>query len=189
LVDAAVAGGLQASIVRIAGVYGPGDTHFAARLLDYAASGRISIVGRGDQPSKIIYIDDAVAALMAVLTRSGVPGGRYLLNDPAIPNVEEMVRLAMEALDLKVKIRHVPEELALAAAFAEETRARVTGSPPLLTSYEVKAMGRRCFFSADKARRELGWTSSVGYEQGVKQTIAWLRQQEESMTGAGQPAT
>ena len=124
----------------------------------------------------MIYIDDAVAALMAVLTRSGEPGGRYLLNDPAVPNVEEMVRLAMEALDLKVKIRHVPEALALAAAFAEETRARVTGSPPLLTSYAVKAMGRRCFFSPEGTSRKLDWSPVVKADDGVARTVAWFRE-------------
>ena len=50
--------------------------------------------------------------------------------------------------------------------------------PPMVTRYAVWLMGRRCFFSADKARTELGWQSTVPYEQGVKRTIAWLRQQE-----------
>ena len=174
-VEASVGEGLRASIVRIAGVYGPGDTHFAGRLLDYAASGRIPIVGRGDQPSKMIYIDDAIAALATLLARPGEPGARYLLNDPAVPSVEDMVRLAVRALDLKAEVRHVPEALALAAAFAEETRARLTGSPPLLTSYAVRAMGRRCFFSPEGTSRKLDWSPVVKAEDGVARTVAWFR--------------
>ena len=47
-------------------------------------------------------------------------------------------------------------------------------------AYRARLMGRRCYFSAEKARRELGWKSTVGYEEGVKKTIAWLREQESS---------
>jgi nucleoside-diphosphate-sugar epimerase len=169
-------GRLRASIVRIAGVYGAGDTHFVARLLDLAASGRIPVVGRGDQPSKMIHIDDVVAALMALLARPGGSGATYLLNDPAVPGVAELIRLAMRALGLEVKIRHVPEWLALAAAFGEETRARLTGSPPLLTSYAVKAMGRRCFFSPEGTSRKLGWSPVVKADDGVARTVAWFRE-------------
>ena len=69
LIDSAVAEGLKASIVRIAGVYGPGDPHFVMRFLKQAESGRIFIVGRGDQPSNLIYIDDVAEGLMSVIRK------------------------------------------------------------------------------------------------------------------------
>jgi len=176
LVDASVREGLRASIVRLAGVYGPGDPHFAGRLLDYAASGRIPIVGSGDQPSKMIYIDDAVDALAALLARPGEAGARYLLNDPALPNVADMVRLAMGALGIAVPVRRIPEALALAAAYFEEGRARLKGAPPLLTSYAVKAMGRRCFFSPERTSKELSWSPRTKAADGVARTVSWFRE-------------
>lgn len=181
LVEESAGKGLRASIVRVAGVYGPGDPHFAARLIDYAASGHIPVIGRGDQPSKLIYIDDAVEALAAILDRAG---GRYLLNDPAVPNVEEMVRLAAGALGLTVKVRHVPEWLGLAAAFVEETRARLTGSPPALTSYAVKAMSRRCHFLPHGTCRTLGWSPTTAAPDGVAQTVSWFRSERPMSPGA-----
>jgi hypothetical protein len=51
--------------------------------------------------------------------------------------------------------------------------------PPMITRYAVWLMGRRCYFSAEKARRELGWKSTMSYKEGVKKTIAWLREQEK----------
>ncbi len=175
MVDAYTRAGLRSSIVRIAGVYGPGDPHFAARLIHYAAAGWIPIVGRGDQPSKLIYIDDAVSALMALLARPGERGARYLLNDPAVPDVEDMVRLAAQALGFTVKVRHVPEAFAFAAAFIEEARARLTGSPPRLTSYAVKAVGRRCFFSPEETCRRLKWSPATKAEDGVARAVSWFR--------------
>lgn len=185
LVDSSVSKGLKASIVRIAGVYGPGDTHFVSRLLDYARSGRVFIVGRGDQPSKLIYIDDAIEGLMAVLKRPCEPGARYVLNDPTVPDVQGMMRLAMQALELTVPVRSVPEWVAHAAAFWQECRARVTGSPPEWTQYAVRAMGHRCFFSPEGTSRKLGWSPRMDAREGVARTVSWYRKGRP----AGSPGT
>lgn len=175
LVVSSVGEGLKASAVRISGVYGPGDPHFATRFLDYAETGRVFIVGPGDQPSKLIYIDDVVEAFMAILRRPCEPGARYLLNDPAVPNVLSMVRLAMEALEISVPVRPVPEWLAYAVALWQEGRARLTGSHPQLTRYAVRAMGHRCFFSPEGTSRRLGWSPRMNAREGVEKTISWYR--------------
>lgn len=175
LVVSSVGEGLKASAVRISGVYGPGDPHFATRFLDYAETGRVFIVGPGDQPSKLIYIDDVVEAFMAILRRPCEPGARYLLNDPAVPNVLSMLRLAMEALEISVPVRPVPEWLACAVALWQEGRARLTGSHPQLTRYAVRAMGHRCFFSPEGTSRRLGWSPRMNAREGVEKTISWYR--------------
>jgi len=45
--------------------------------------------------------------------------------------------------------------------------------PPLVTRYSVWLMGRRCYFSSEKARRELGWESRIGYEEGIEGAVRW----------------
>lgn len=178
LVDSSVGQGLNASVVRISGAYGPGDPHFAVRFLDYAATGRVFVIGPGDQPSKLIFIDDVTEAFLAILRQPCEPGARYLLNDPAVPNVLGMVRLAMEALAITAPVRRVPEWLAHAVALWEESRARLTGSQPQLTRYTVRAMGHRCFFSPEGTSRTLGWSPRMDAREGVKKTIAWYRRSQ-----------
>ncbi len=184
LVDSSVRRGLKASIVRISGAYGPGDPHFTSRLLDYAASGRVDIVGTGDQPSKLIYIEDIVEALMAILERPWEPGARFLLNDPSLPGVADMVRLALEVLRISVPVRSVPEWLAEAAALCHEAGARLTGSRPRLTRYAVRAMGRRCFFSPEETCRKLAWSPRVKARNGVERTVAWYRKSRPDRPGS-----
>jgi nucleoside-diphosphate-sugar epimerase len=46
-------------------------------------------------------------------------------------------------------------------------------TPPLVTRYAVWLMGRRCFFSSDKARRELSWQPTVGYDEGIATAVRW----------------
>ena len=45
--------------------------------------------------------------------------------------------------------------------------------PPLVTRYSVWLMGRQCFFSPEKARRELGWQPTVGYDEGIELAVKW----------------
>jgi nucleoside-diphosphate-sugar epimerase len=134
----------------------------------------------------MIFIDDVVEALMTILSRPIEPGARYLLNDPAVPDVETMVRLAMNALGLEAPIRRVPEALALTAAFLAETWARLTCSPPLLTSYAVKAMGHRCYFSLEGTSRKLGWSPRTKAADAIAKTVAWFRG-DSSMSPAPPP--
>ena len=184
LVDSSVRKGLKASIVRISGAYGPGDPHFTARLLDHAGSGHVDIVRPGDQPSKLIYIDDIIDAFMAILKRPCEPGARYLLNDPSLPGVLGMLRLALDVLGISVPIRPVPEWLADAAALCQESGARLTGSRPRLTRYAVRALGRRCLFLPEGTCRKLGWSPRVRARDGVEKTIAWYRKERPAGPGA-----
>ena len=70
--------------------------------------------------------------------------------------------------------------MAYHAAFLMELAGHLlhTRRPPLVTRYAVWLMGRRCFFSADKARRELGWQATVGYDEGIRRSVAWCLEHE-----------
>jgi len=46
-------------------------------------------------------------------------------------------------------------------------------TPPLVTRYSVWLMGRRCFFSCEKARKQLGWKPTVGYDEGIQRSVKW----------------
>lgn len=71
-------------------------------------------------------------------------------------------------------------EAVLMAADAPITAQKIAGimfklkKPPLITRYAVWLMGRDTYFTADKARRELGWESTVKYTEGVPRTIDWF---------------
>ena len=37
----------------------------------------------------------------------------------------------------------------------------------------VWLIGRKCFFSSAKARRDLGWQATVGYDEGIERAVKW----------------
>jgi nucleoside-diphosphate-sugar epimerase len=180
LVDTAVKTGLKASLARIAGVYGPGDPHFIVRFLDQARSGRVFIIGRGNQPSNLVYIDDVIEGLIRIMRRECEPGERFVLSDPAAPDVLTMVRIAKKILDLHVQVRRVPEWSAHALAALHQVRARLTRSYPRLTRYAVRAMGHSCVFSPEATAYKLGWSPRMSVQEGVERTISWYRENRPS---------
>jgi nucleoside-diphosphate-sugar epimerase len=92
---------------------------------------------------------------------------------------KEWMNLLAAALGAPPVRKHVPYKVAYNAAFMLEIFGHTFKwkKPPMITRYAVWLMGRRCYFSAEKARRELGWKSTVSYDEGVKKTVAWLAEQ------------
>ena len=80
-----------------------------------------------------------------------------------------------ECLGARPVTKRVPYGVAYNAAFLMELFGHMFGrkSPPLVTRYSVWLMGRRCFFSCEKARRELDWQPTIGYDQGIQQAVGW----------------
>jgi dTDP-glucose 4,6-dehydratase len=95
-----------------------------------------------------IHADDHSAAVDLIL-RSGKVGDAYNIGTGVEKSVEEITDLILEA----------------------------TGKPASLKSYVADRQGhdRRYLLSTDKIRRELGWEPKIAFEQGIKDTIAWYR--------------
>jgi len=172
LVANAVEDGLSASIARIAGVYGPGDPHFLARFSDLARSGRVYFIGRGDQPSNLIFIDDVVDALERMIDRGAEAAGIFILSAPDAPCVRDALRQAISVLDLRARVLRAPVAIAYLLAFVQEALGRLTGKHPSITRYAVRAMNRACFFSVAAAERRLGWRPRTPFPEGLARTMA-----------------
>ncbi|MBC2604200.1 NAD-dependent epimerase/dehydratase family protein [Puniceicoccus vermicola] len=92
--------GPRASVLRLAGIYGPGRHH----LLDQVQKSSGVLPGRGDYYLNLIFLDDIVSAVMAVFA-SGKSGGRvYNLADGNSPTKEEMVAWLADRIGCPVPV-------------------------------------------------------------------------------------
>ena len=91
--------------------------------------------------------------------------------------LEQYYNAIADALGEPRPKRHIPYGVAYSLAFLLECWGHLIGKkkPPLVTRYSVWLMGRRCFFSADKARRELGWEPTVPILDGLRTTRDYFR--------------
>ncbi|NLX13739.1 MAG: NAD-dependent epimerase/dehydratase family protein [Phycisphaerales bacterium] len=174
------AGRLPLTVIRPSWLYGPRDRATIFRLARMLRAGKCKILGDGMNRLNVVYAGNvAEATILAVDSPKALGQAYNCCNDGEMRQKEWMNLLAAE-LGAPPVARHVPYKVAYNAAFLMECFGHLfrTKKPPMVTRYAVWLMGRRCYFSAEKARRELGWKSTVSYQEGVKKTMAWLREQE-----------
>ncbi len=173
--EAQRAGKIELTVIRPAWIYGPRDRVTIARLYDMIKRGQAKILGRGDNRLNVVYAGNIAEAAIAAAERADCNGEAFnCSNDGAITQQEYFDLLANSIGAPPVK-RHVPYRLAYFAGFVLECLGHALGwkNPPFITRYAVWLMGRRAYFSADKARRMLGWQPTVPYDVGVPFTVQW----------------
>jgi nucleoside-diphosphate-sugar epimerase len=176
------AGRLRLTVIRPSWLYGPRDRATIFRLSRMLHAGKAKILGDGQNRLNVVYAGNVAEAAILAVESDQAEGEAYnCCNDGEMRQKQWMNLLAAE-MGAPPVTKHVPYRVAYTAAFVLECfyHAFRIRRPPMVTRYAVWLMGRRCFFSAEKARRQLGWKSRVSYEEGVKKTVAWLNQQESA---------
>jgi 2-alkyl-3-oxoalkanoate reductase len=171
-------GELAITVCRPSWLYGPRDRASMPRLLRALLTGKARIIGPGDNRLNLTHAaNEAEGCILAAENPQAVGEAFNLSNDGVITQREYFDRMA-DALGAPHVTRHVPYRVAHAAAFLMELsgHALCRKKPPLVTRYAVWLMGRRCFFSCEKARRQLGWQPTITYEQGIAQAVAWCKE-------------
>jgi len=154
-------------------IYGPGPLTegnlVGNQIADHLAHRLPGVLG-GDRLWSFSYIDDVADGHVSAL-ECGRSGERYLLCGENAPQMRvfEMLRdMVGRALP-----RRIPSWLAVCLALAEETRARLTRKPPLLTVGTVEVLGRDWAFDSSLAEHDLGYHSRP-LSEGLPATVKAL---------------
>jgi 2-alkyl-3-oxoalkanoate reductase len=173
--EAYAKGDLPMTVVKPSWLYGPRDRASMPRLIRAIRNGKIKVMGRGDNRLNLTYAgNEAEGCILAATSPKGLGETYNLSNDGVITQMEYFTKIA-QCLGAKTNFRKVPYKVAFGFGFVQELLGHMVNrkTPPLVTRYSVWLMGRRCFFSCDKARRELGWKATVGYDQGIEMSVRW----------------
>jgi nucleoside-diphosphate-sugar epimerase len=170
--------GLAAAIVRPPYMYGPRDRQFLPRVLASLANGEFRFVGSGRQPFSLLYVGNLVEALYLAATKPEAKGEVFLITDGEAITRERMMEIICEESGYPMPTRHVPWWLVrmLCPVMEGLYSLRRTGEPPLVNKFRLKFMATPLTYSIEKARRVLGYRPQVTTEQGLRQTLAWFRE-------------
>ena len=145
------------------------------RLIRAIRKGQGKLIGDGNNRLNLTYAANEAEGCILAATHPQAAGEIYnLSNDGVITQAEYFNKIA-ECIAAKPVTKKVPYRVAYSAAFLMELFGHLFGrkTPPLVTRYSVWLMGRRCFFSCEKARRELNWQATVGYDEGIRLSVTW----------------
>ena len=169
------AGDVPVTVVKPSWLYGPRDRASMPRLIRAIRAGKGKLPGGGDNLLNLTYAgNEAEGCILAAAADNALGESYNLSSDGEITLAGYMNKIAA-ALGCKPVTRKVPYKVAYKAAFLMELFGHMFGrkKPPLVTRYSVWLMGRKCFFSPAKARRELNWQPTVGYDEGIAKSVKW----------------
>lgn len=140
-------------------------------------TGRVILeAARGKMPAyvetglNLVHVADCAAGVVAALDH-GVVGERHILGGQDV-SLAEMLRFIAAECGHRPPIR-LPRAPLFPLAWIAEAAARVTGREPMLTRDGLRMAGHHMFFSAEKARRVLGFQARP-WQEGVRDAIAWF---------------
>jgi len=176
--------GLRTCAIRPVHIYGPNDPHAIIQSLEAFAEGRMPfLLGNGSARFDVVHVDNVVHAhLLAAAklhdpeTRDQVGGGVYFAGEGHAPNYFEFLRPFAEARGIRMPRLRVPAPLVLVLARAMEIVHRVTGLDVPFHRFHYHILVKDFFFSNANAERDLGYQPIVTKEEGMAQTVAWVRE-------------
>lgn len=151
---------VDARIARIFNTYGPHMSPFDGRVVStfirQALTGNpITIQGDGTQTRSLCYVSDMVRGLRA-LAESGSSSDPVNLGNPTEITIGYLARKIQMLTESKSQI-----------AYVEEAPDDPVRRKPDIT----------------RAQETLGWTPTVGLDEGINSTIEWFRTLEENYAG------
>lgn len=168
-------GDVPVTVVKPSWLYGPRDRASMPRLIRAIQAGKGKLIGDGSNRLNLTYAGNEAEGCILAATNPNAVGESYNLSHDGVITQAEYVNKIAECVGAKPVTKKVPYRVAYSAAFFMEAFGHLfrTRKPPLVTRYVVWLIGRQCFFSSDKARQELGWQPSVGYDEGIRRAVAW----------------
>jgi nucleoside-diphosphate-sugar epimerase len=157
--------GLAYTVCRPFNAYGPGEfpdsepgiAHVLPDLIRKALSGQrpLEVFGSGEQTRTLTHVDDIADGIVTALGHPGAVNEDFNISASDERTVAEIAELVWEACGrdpAEFELSHLP-------------------------SFEVDVQRR--WPSVEKARRVLGWEARVDLEDGIADTVRWLRGREE----------
>ncbi len=165
-------------VLRPGFIYGPRDRTVLPKLIENLRNGIVRYLGSGGQALNTIYVGNLVDAILLALDRPGVEGQVFNLTDGEAVSKRRFIEAVADGAGVPRPTRSVPLWIARIAASWMESWARLRGdpNPPRLTQGRLKFLGLNLDFSIDRAKRDLGYVPRTSFDEGMRATVAWLKE-------------
>jgi dihydroflavonol-4-reductase len=171
VVKDAIARGLPAVIVNPSVILGPRDVHFhAGQLIRDVYKKRVFYYLTGG--INVVDVADVVAGHIAA-ARVGRVGERYILAGDNMTHREVLSIVAEEVGGTKPLFK-LPMPVVHAIGATSEAIGTMLGREPWIPKELVAGIDRHCWYSSEKAGRELGYAITP-FRDSVRRTFAWYR--------------
>jgi nucleoside-diphosphate-sugar epimerase len=169
---------LRTVVLRPHQIWGPGDPHFAPRLI--ARAKKLKQIGNGKNLVDTTYIGNAVDAHILAADKleenPALSGNIYFISQGAPIPAWEMINAILKAAGLgpvKGKMHHKTAWLIGAALEFIYKTFHLPGEPQM-TRFIADAVAGAHWFDISAARKDLGYVPRISIEEGLLSLKKWL---------------
>lgn len=172
--EAAAREGIELTIVRPTGIYGPGDRRLL-KMFRGVARRRFPILGSGEIYYHLTFIDDVVEAFRLCGARAEAANRTYIIAGGEVTTLNQLTALVAEIAGVAAPRLHLPVwPFWIAGAVCEAVCVPLGIEPPLYRR-RVDFYTKSRAFDITRARTELGYLPRVGLREGISRTLEWYR--------------
>lgn len=170
--------GLPVTVVRPATIYGPRGKDFTLEIATLLRQRLMTYIDGGAAPGGFTYVDNVAQAMQDAAQSPHTIGEAYNLSDGTGATWKRYLQLFADQLGTRPPWINLSFQTALFLARLMEAPHRYFGLPgrPLLTRHAVQLLGRNQEFPIAKARNSFGFAPAVSLEEGLRRSVAWLRE-------------
>jgi dihydroflavonol-4-reductase len=166
--------GIEVTIARPTGIYGPGDRRLL-KLFRGVARQRWFTLGSGEIYYHLTFIDDLVEGFRLCGTHPAAANRTYILAGGEVTTLNALVALVADVAGVPVPKTHLPVwPFWTAGALCELVCAPFGIEPPLFRR-RVDFFTKSRAFDITRAREEIGYAPRVGLREGIGRTLDWYR--------------
>jgi nucleoside-diphosphate-sugar epimerase len=162
---------LEPVIVRLGLVCGVGSGVFPAHVCQPVSRDRVILFGDGSVPLPLVYIDNAVDALILAATALGLAGESFNIVDEEVLTQGEYLALLRRITGGHPQVVRLPQLTYYALGWVSELAAAARGKEPATNRYRIKTRLAHVRWDCTKARTRLGWRPRVPLRAGLKTTF------------------
>jgi nucleoside-diphosphate-sugar epimerase len=166
--------GVEVTIVRPTGIYGPGDRRLL-KLFRGVARRRWITLGDGEIYYHLTFIDDLVDGFRLCATHPAAANRTYILAGGEVTTLNDLVGIVANVAGVETPTRHLPVWPFWMAGAACEALCAPFGIEPPIFRRRVDFFTKSRAFDITRARGEIGFAPRVGLHEGTRRTLEWYR--------------
>jgi nucleoside-diphosphate-sugar epimerase len=170
-----VPGTIERVVLRPSMFHGPPVPPRHVDLFRRVIHGRMPLVGGGNYARSVTHIDHLVQAVRLALIHPAAASRTYYVADPTVYTTREVVEAMARALGVQPRWIHLPD-VAASVAYELDTQVGRLGRY-WQTLHLVGEANWHVGLSIERARRELGYDPPFDIDHGMREAVAWCRQQ------------
>jgi dihydroflavonol-4-reductase len=166
--------GIELTIVRPSGIYGPGDRRLL-KVFRGVVRRRFVVLGDGEIFYHLTHVDDLIEGFHLAGTVPAAAGRTYLLAGGEVTTLNELLAIIAEIARVTPPRLHLPAWPFWAAGAVCEVVCAPFGLEPPIYRRRVDFFTKSRAFDIRRARTELGFAPHIDLRTGITQTLDWYR--------------